>query len=129
MHAISCVFLLLTSDHQNFFGIDDNLGPVAVSLRKEKLDDSPPFTLISPLASPKSQCRFIVRTSEVSVVHVLSLCGRMCSSFISVSASIFLLYGNVLSYVQRRNHCVSCTHCHAALLLAGRQLHNYLKWV
>ncbi|XP_017279818.1 signal-induced proliferation-associated 1-like protein 2 isoform X3 [Kryptolebias marmoratus] len=26
-------------DHQNYFGVDDNLGPVAVSIRREKLDE------------------------------------------------------------------------------------------
>uniref|UniRef100_A0A8C7Z0C2 Signal induced proliferation associated 1 like 2 n=1 Tax=Oryzias sinensis TaxID=183150 RepID=A0A8C7Z0C2_9TELE len=26
-------------EHQNYFGVDDNLGPVAVSVRREKLDD------------------------------------------------------------------------------------------
>ncbi|XP_047207293.1 signal-induced proliferation-associated 1-like protein 2 isoform X3 [Girardinichthys multiradiatus] len=26
-------------DHQNYFGVDENLGPVAVSVRREKLDD------------------------------------------------------------------------------------------
>ncbi|XP_018535764.1 signal-induced proliferation-associated 1-like protein 2 isoform X5 [Lates calcarifer] len=26
-------------EHQNYFGVDDNLGPVAVSIRREKLDD------------------------------------------------------------------------------------------
>lgn len=26
-------------EHQNYFGVDDNLGPVAVSVRRERLDD------------------------------------------------------------------------------------------
>ncbi|XP_072533663.1 signal-induced proliferation-associated 1-like protein 2 [Salminus brasiliensis] len=26
-------------DHQNYFGVDDNLGPVAISMRREKLED------------------------------------------------------------------------------------------
>lgn len=33
-------FLLYpTPEHQNYFGVDDNLGPVAVSIRRERLDD------------------------------------------------------------------------------------------
>lgn len=33
-------FLCLTPpEHQNYFGVDDNLGPVAVSIRRERLDD------------------------------------------------------------------------------------------
>ena len=29
------------SDHQNWFGIDENLGPVAVSIRRERVPISP----------------------------------------------------------------------------------------
>lgn len=32
-------FLLVTSEHLNYFGVDENLGPVAVSIRRERLDD------------------------------------------------------------------------------------------
>lgn len=28
------------TEHQNFFGIDENLGPVAVSIRREKVEDA-----------------------------------------------------------------------------------------
>ena len=62
---------IFTLEHQNFFGIDDNLGAVAVSLRKEKLEENSPFTLNSPLPSPRIQYRFIVRTSEVRNASVL----------------------------------------------------------
>ena len=31
--------LLSTADHQNLFGIDDHLGPVAVSIKREKVVD------------------------------------------------------------------------------------------
>lgn len=30
---------LTPPEHQNYFGVDDNLGPVAVSIRRERLDD------------------------------------------------------------------------------------------
>ena len=32
---------ILISDHQNWFGIDENLGPVAVSIRRERVPSSP----------------------------------------------------------------------------------------
>ena len=48
------------TDHQNYFGIDDNIGPIAISLRREKLLDRP-----SQETSPCYQHRFIIRTSEV----------------------------------------------------------------
>lgn len=32
-------FFFFTSEHQNYFGVDENLGPVAVSVRRERLDD------------------------------------------------------------------------------------------
>lgn len=34
-----CFFFFFTSEHQNYFGVDENLGPVAVSVRRERLDD------------------------------------------------------------------------------------------
>ena len=74
-------------EHQNFFGLDENLGPVAISLRREKIDDSfrqfaaekssssvttsktDGNNIATPQASnsaaPMFQYRFIVRTSEV----------------------------------------------------------------
>uniref|UniRef100_A0AAQ4QP90 Signal induced proliferation associated 1 like 2 n=1 Tax=Gasterosteus aculeatus aculeatus TaxID=481459 RepID=A0AAQ4QP90_GASAC len=33
------MFLARPAEHQNYFGVDDNLGPVAVSVRRERLDD------------------------------------------------------------------------------------------
>ena len=50
------------TEHQNFFGVDDNLGPVAVSLRREKIRDSGGGGSCSGWLY---QYRIIVRTSEV----------------------------------------------------------------
>jgi len=47
------------TEHHNFFGVDDNLGPVAVSLRREKIRDS------GSGSGWLYQYRIIVRTSEV----------------------------------------------------------------
>nr|XP_045598357.1 signal-induced proliferation-associated 1-like protein 1 isoform X1 [Procambarus clarkii]XP_045598358.1 signal-induced proliferation-associated 1-like protein 1 isoform X1 [Procambarus clarkii]XP_045598359.1 signal-induced proliferation-associated 1-like protein 1 isoform X1 [Procambarus clarkii] len=48
-------------DHQNWFGIDDMLGPVAISIRREKLEDASD----SAHSLPTYQYRIIVRTSEL----------------------------------------------------------------
>ncbi|KAK2511199.1 hypothetical protein Q9966_016706 [Columba livia] len=45
-------------EHSNYFGIDDKLGPVAVSVRRERLDDHKDH-------GPQYQYRLIVRTSEL----------------------------------------------------------------
>jgi hypothetical protein len=47
------------AEHQNYFGIDENLGPVAVSIRREKVED--------PREKEGSQFNYRVafRTSEV----------------------------------------------------------------
>lgn len=50
-----------THEHQNWFGVDDALGPVAVSIRKEKLED----VTDSAHSLPTYQYRIIVRTSEL----------------------------------------------------------------
>lgn len=56
MELIFLVFIQL--DHQNWFGMDDNLGPVAVSIKKERVN--------SAISDSPTQYRLIIRTSEVS---------------------------------------------------------------
>lgn len=66
----------LSAEHQNYFGVDDNLGPVAVTIRREKLDEKERDT---PTGKNEGvgHCyhyRLIVRTSEVSTtVHALAV--------------------------------------------------------
>uniref|UniRef100_A0A8C6SEK1 Signal-induced proliferation-associated 1 like 3 n=1 Tax=Neogobius melanostomus TaxID=47308 RepID=A0A8C6SEK1_9GOBI len=45
-------------EHSNYFGADDKLGPVAVSIRREKLDDTKDL-------KDQYQYRLVVRTSEL----------------------------------------------------------------
>ncbi|XP_039366149.1 signal-induced proliferation-associated 1-like protein 3 isoform X3 [Mauremys reevesii] len=45
-------------EHSNYFGVDEKLGPVAVSIRREKLEDHKEF-------GPQYQYRIIFRTSEL----------------------------------------------------------------
>ncbi|XP_056139210.1 signal-induced proliferation-associated 1-like protein 3 [Lampris incognitus] len=45
-------------EHSNYFGTDDKLGPVAVSIRREKLDDTKDL-------KDQYQYRLIIRTSEL----------------------------------------------------------------
>ncbi|XP_076038061.1 uncharacterized protein LOC143023421 [Oratosquilla oratoria] len=48
-------------EHQNWFGIDEGLGPVAVSIRREKVEDA----MDTAHSLPSYQYRVIVRTSEL----------------------------------------------------------------
>lgn len=48
-----------SSEHWNYFGIDESLGPVAVSLRREKLEEDKEH-------GQQYNYRLIFRTSEVS---------------------------------------------------------------
>lgn len=50
------VFFLV--EHSNYFGVDEKLGPVAVSIKREKLEDHKDH-------GPQYQYRIIFRTSEV----------------------------------------------------------------
>ena len=61
------VFVLVYTEHQNLFGVDENLGPVAVSLRREKVPDSAtePAGRSDARDSWLYQYRIIVRTGEV----------------------------------------------------------------
>ncbi|XP_041431227.1 signal-induced proliferation-associated 1-like protein 3 isoform X2 [Xenopus laevis] len=47
-----------SKEHCNYFGVDDKLGPVAVSLKREKLEDSKDY-------GPQYHYRIIFRTSEL----------------------------------------------------------------
>lgn len=64
MPPLSCIV-----EHQNYFGIDENLGPVAVSIRREKVED--------PKEKEGSQFNYRVafRTSEVTGCPALQLSG------------------------------------------------------
>ncbi|XP_026852387.2 signal-induced proliferation-associated 1-like protein 2 isoform X2 [Electrophorus electricus] len=48
-------------EHQNYFGVDENLGPVALSVRRERLEDSK--------EGPQYNYRIIFRTSELTTLR------------------------------------------------------------
>ena len=61
------ILLSFFTEHQNFFGLDDNIGPVAVSVKREKLSDGDSVGVRpDPATGALYQYRIIVRTSEVS---------------------------------------------------------------
>lgn len=53
------------ADHQNFFGNDDNLGPLAISIRREKVDAEERTNHLGKPDYGFYQYRIICRTSEV----------------------------------------------------------------
>ena len=56
---------MYTVDHQNFFGIDENIGPIAISLKRERIPDEVVEFYGIMGSAPKYQHRVIVRTSQV----------------------------------------------------------------
>ena len=70
-----CVVILL--EHSNFFGVDDIYGPVAISLRRERMDeDTSPVTIAAGSTGTlqsKYLYRIIVRTCQVGMC-VLCMC-------------------------------------------------------
>lgn len=50
-----------SKEHQNYFGVDENLGPVAVSIRREKLEEGKD--------GPQYNYRVIFRTSELTTLR------------------------------------------------------------
>lgn len=74
-------FVLLFSDHQNYFGVDDNLGPIAVSIKREKLDERENH--LGKSEAGLYQYRVIVRTSEVRLksIEINKLSQRKCHGF------------------------------------------------
>lgn len=59
LHPPNTCLILIAQEHWNYFGADENLGPVAVSIRREKPEE------IKENGSQFSY-RIIFRTSEVS---------------------------------------------------------------
>lgn len=57
---LSCIL-----EHQNYFGIDENLGPVAVSIRREKVEDA------KEKEGSQFNYRVAFRTSEVKLLSIL----------------------------------------------------------
>uniref|UniRef100_A0A8C4Q2U9 Signal-induced proliferation-associated 1 like 1 n=1 Tax=Eptatretus burgeri TaxID=7764 RepID=A0A8C4Q2U9_EPTBU len=53
-------------EHQNYFGVDDNLGPVALSLRREKLDEGREK---ESSHGPQYNYRIIFRTCELQTLR------------------------------------------------------------
>lgn len=52
---------ILSVEHQNYFGVDENLGPVAVSVRRERLDDG------KEKEGMQYNYRITFRTSQVKI--------------------------------------------------------------
>ncbi|XP_069500574.1 signal-induced proliferation-associated 1-like protein 3 isoform X2 [Ambystoma mexicanum] len=87
-------------EHSNYFGVDEKLGPVAVSLRRERLEDSKDY-------GPQYLYRIIFRTSEL-----VTLRGSILEDAIPTTAKHGTVRGiplkDVLEYVlpELNNHCL-----------------------
>jgi hypothetical protein len=72
--GIACNLYYSITEHQNWFGMDDNLGPVAVSIRRERIERQSDTNSASPLSTQPSHAyhyRLLIRTSEVSCILIL----------------------------------------------------------
>lgn len=72
-YLVTCTILTIT-EHQNWFGMDENLGPVAVSIRRERIERQSDPNCASPLSTQPSHTyhyRLLIRTSEVSYILIL----------------------------------------------------------
>ena len=62
-----CLIFAQPPEHQNYFGVDDNLGPVAVSVRRERLDDG------KEKEGMQHNYRVTFRTSQVTIIQRFAL--------------------------------------------------------
>lgn len=58
--------VLLLPEHLNYLGIDEKFGPVALSLKRERLDENSSLLKSGDSEGNQYQYRIIVRTSEVN---------------------------------------------------------------
>ncbi|XP_015753678.1 PREDICTED: signal-induced proliferation-associated 1-like protein 1 isoform X3 [Acropora digitifera] len=56
-------------EHLNYLGIDERFGPIALSLKREKLDDNTSFLKPGESEGNQYQYRIIVRTSELTTLR------------------------------------------------------------
>ncbi|XP_059471853.1 signal-induced proliferation-associated 1-like protein 1 isoform X2 [Neocloeon triangulifer] len=95
----------LGQEHQNWFGLDETLGPVAISIKREKLDDSLNSANASQLDNIGSmlyQYRVIVRTSELLTLRGAILEDAIPSSKVNKGASIKDLLEYVAPEIQHQ---------------------------
>ena len=67
VYLVTCIILTIT-EHQNWFGMDENLGPVAVSIRRERIERQGDPNSAGPLSTQPSHTyhyRLLIRTCEV----------------------------------------------------------------
>ena len=89
---IVCILLL---EHQNFVGIDDAVGPIVISLRREKVPEEVLYFFShgqpnNDRGTAKYQYRVVVRTTEVCV-------GRTSDASNSCTCVAALTYLSLLS--------------------------------
>ena len=88
MHVYNILFNLIHVDHQNFFGIDENVGPIAISLKRERIPDEVVEFYGIMGSAPKYQHRVIVRTSQVCIyLFVQWNCSLCCYRILIIAAS------------------------------------------
>lgn len=100
--ANPCLFLLPSShaspfsitEHQNYFGIDESLGPVAVSVRREKVEDP------KEKEGPQFNYRVVFRTSEVLGAVASALGWTLVTAWV-VSYSVLLLLSMLIKHQLR----------------------------
>lgn len=86
VHVVTFTVVTIT-EHQNWFGMDDNLGPVAVSIRRERIERQSDPNSASSLSTQPSYTyhyRLLIRTSEVSYCILILENGCLKSSGIKV---------------------------------------------
>lgn len=71
MSVKPCVLFL--PEHLNYLGIDEKFGPVALSLKRERLDENTSLLRVGDSEGNQYQYRIIVRTSEVNFSETSSL--------------------------------------------------------
>ena len=81
------LFFLSFTEHQNYLGLDEKFGALAVSLRREKIDETCAMMKGVPDSQPHFQYRIIVRSSEVGCWNFSnsSYSSRLCKQFSSSS--------------------------------------------
>lgn len=106
-------------EHQNYFGVDDHLGPVAVSIRRERLDDG------KEKDGMQSNYRVTFRTSQVTFMQWCSLPLPCLWSWITIQ----LVHGAYSGYFYPKAFYYVVFHSHSGAIRGSVSYSRSLKFL
>lgn len=79
----NAVFLSFPADHQNFFGMDERLGPVAISFRREEKEGSSGAQYTYRIIFRTTEVKELMHTYTFMHMYIFFTCGHIRAHIIA----------------------------------------------